>query len=226
MYNIKNYKTFKGHEGETCAQGTLHGPAGKVADWSDDSWGGSMMIRFTKAAEEAKFIDWAKTQLPAHKDYDGKPYDPTTMTAGDIVETMVATMSYAVGEERELMKQAKKGIAYFLPDAKSHDGKSLYVWSVAYTAKNVAKLRADHPQADIINERLKLPLVDDATADLAARNKRLKAACRSATVFTLRKADGTNADMKLGVPYSAAIAAGLRAKHGANLVEIVNERFC
>lgn len=226
MYQIKNYKTFKGHEGEPCAQGTLHGPTGKVADWSDDSWGGSMMIRFTQAAEETKFIAWAKTQLPAHKDYDGKPHDPATMTAGDIVETMVATMSYAVGEERELMKQAKKGIAYFLPDPKAHDGKSLYVWPVAYTATNVAKLRAEQPKADIINERLNLPLVDDATADLAARNKRLKTACRNATVFTLRRPDGTTADMKLGVPYNAVVAASLRAKHGANLVEIVNERFC
>lgn len=225
MYTIKNYKTFKGHEGEPCAQGTLHGPTGKVADWSDDSWGGPMSISFTSAAHEASFIDWAKTELPRRKDYDGKPHDPATMTPGEIVETMVAAMSYQVEEERELAKHAKKGIAYYRADASAPDGKALYVVKLPYTAKNVAALRAEHPVIEIVNERLKMPLLDDATADLAERNKRYKRLCAKATIYILRKPDGSTQDMKVSLPYSAAIVAHLRTKHGANLVEIVNERY-
>jgi hypothetical protein len=225
MYNIKNYKTFKGHEGEPCAQGSMHGSKGKVAEWSDDSWGGPMRIDFTHKEDEKAFLEWAKTQVVQYKDYNGAPYDAASMTDWDIIETVVASMSYAHAEQRQLEKFAKKGIAYYLPDPKAPDGKALYTWNAQYTAKNVATLRSQHPNADIINERLKMPLVDDATADLAARNKRYKTLCRNATVFTLRKDDGTTADMKLGVPYSAVIAASLRAKHGAKMVEIINERF-
>jgi len=225
MYNIKNYKTFKGHEGEPCAQGSMHGPTGKVAEWSDDSWGGPMRIDFTQKEGEKAFLEWAKTQVSLYKDYNGVPHDPASMTDWDIIETVVASMSYAHAEQRQLEKFAKKGIAYYLPDPKAPDGKALYTWNAPYTAKNVATLRGQYPNADIINERLNMPLVDDATADLAARNKRYKSLCRTSTIFTIRKDDGTTSDMKLGAQYNAVIAASLRAKHGAKLVEIINERF-
>jgi len=225
MYIIKGYKTFKGHEGEPCAQGSMHGPKGKVAEWSDDSWGGPMRIHFTRPEDEQNFLDWAKTQVTQYKDYEGKPYDPATMTPSDIVETVVASMSYAYAEQKELEKFAKKGIVYYLPDAKAPGGKALYTSNAAYTAKNVAAVRTMHPEAEIVNERLKMPLVDEATADLAARNKRYKSLCKTATIFTLRKDDGSTGDMKLGVPYNATVAASLRNKHGDKLVEIINERF-
>lgn len=225
MYNIKGYKTFKGHEGEPCAQGSMHGPKGKVAEWSDDSWGGPMRINFINPDAEKAFLAWATTHVGQYKDYDGVPHNAATMTPWEIIETVVASMSYAYAEQRELEKFAKKGIAYYLPDPKAPDGKALYTWNAQYTATNVATLRAKHPNVDIINERLKMPLVDEATAGLAALNKQYKTACRSATVFTLRKADGTTSDMKWSVAYSAPIAAMLREKHGANLVEIINERF-
>lgn len=39
-YNIKGLKGFKGHEGEPLLQGTLYKGATKLAEWTEDSWGG------------------------------------------------------------------------------------------------------------------------------------------------------------------------------------------
>lgn len=225
MYSIKNFKTFRGHEGEPCGQGTLHGPAGKVADWSDDSHGGCMRIDFVNTTERAKFADWARSYVPAFKDYAGEPYDPSKMSDMDLIETAVSQMSYALEEEKELLKQCKKGIAYFRADAKAPDGRALYVWQAAYTADNVAALRAKHADLmEVVNEKLGLPFVDAATFDLAAKNKRFKQLCRSATLFTLREGDGTLKEMRAPRPYSAAVATALRDKY-PNLVEIINERY-
>lgn len=225
MYSIKGYKTFKGHEGEPCAQGSLAGPAGKVGDWSDDAWGGPMRIDFTNKTEAAKFLDWAKTIVPTMKDYHGQPYDPATMTGGDIIETVVAQMSYVLAQVKAEEKQAKKGLAYYQTTALAEKGEEIYTWNVAYTAENVAKIRAQYPDAVIINEKLKMPMVDNAAFEKAEENKRFKKLCAKTIVYALRDAVGTVKHMQVKVPYTQRMAEALRVKHGANLVEIINERF-
>jgi hypothetical protein len=225
MYQIKGYKTFKGHEGESCAQGSLYGPSGKkVAEWSDDSWGGAMIIRFNSPEEEAKFAEHAKTALLAYKDFDDKPYDPSKMNSYSLVETLLLEMSMALGVEKQELAACKKGIAFSLPAQPNQ----FHTWAVAYTQGNVAALRKEYPTAVILNEKYKLPLVseaEDKAALLAAEEKRYKRACATAILYRLKKADGTEVVMKASVAYTPAHAAHLRTKHGANLLEIINERF-
>lgn len=225
MYALKNIKSFKGHEGEPCYQGALHGPAGKVGNWSDDSWGGAMRIDFANKAEEDKFVAWAHTYLPTLQSFDGKPYDPATMTRWDIIEMAVSEMNCQVQEDKQLQAAVKKGIAYYLPDTRSSDGKTLYAVNAPYTPENVAALRKRHPELlEIVNERFKMPFVDAAAFKQAEEDKRLKRMCKSSTLFTVRDASGVLKTMQSKLPFSAALKASLQARY-PNLVEILNERY-
>jgi hypothetical protein len=226
MYQIKNFKTFRGHEGEPCAQGTLHGPAGKVAEWSDDSHGGDMHVHFTSATEEAKFTTWAKTYLATRKDFDGELFKVDTLHASYLIESALHEISYELEERKEIERHCKKGIAYFRRDAKAADGKALFVWKAPYTAAHVAMLKAKHSAdlLEICNERLGLPFVD---ADLYAKkkeNEKYRKLCKSVTVFTLRQADGTLQTMQSNQPFSSAVKSALSAKY-PNVAEFVNERY-
>ena len=225
MYTIKNIKRFKGHEGEPCAQGTLHSTTGKVADWSDDSWGGPMQIHFTTPAEEAAFADFAKKYLVDKLDFEGKPLDIPRMTPYQLVETALEELSMKALEDAELLKAAKSGIAYFRRDPVSPDGKALYIVKAPYTADNVTKLREKVPDLlEIVNERLGLPFADPDMHRIAEENKRYKRLCKTSILYTLKKADGSMQVMQMKVPYSSATAANLRSRQPA-LVEIINERY-
>jgi hypothetical protein len=226
MYTIKNFKTFRGHEGEPCAQGTLHVATSKVAEWSDDSYGGGMLVRFTSMVEETKFAAWAKTYLANRMDYNGEPFKVDTLHASYLIEAAIHEMSYELEERKEIERHCKKGIAYFRRDSKAKDGKALFVWKAPYTATNVAMLRAKHSAdlLEICNERLGLPFVD---ADLYAKkkeNEKYKKLCKSVTVFTLRQADGTLQTMQSNQPFSSAVKSALSAKY-PNVAEFVNERY-
>lgn len=225
MYTLKNIKTFKGHEGEPCAQGTLHGLKGKAADWSDDSWGGPTRVNFVSPEAEEDFVVWASTYLPTIKDFAGKPYNPEVMGRYSVIETAVDHMSYDVMERKALEKEAKKGIAYYRIDPSNGEGKTLYVTNAAYTAENVAALRKKYPDlAEIVNERFAMPYVDAAVAEKAAEDKRYQRLCKTTVLFTLRDAAGVIKVMQLKAPYTPARAAALRTQH-KNLVEIINERY-
>jgi hypothetical protein len=225
MYTLKNIKSFKGHEGEPCAQGTLHGLKGKAADWSDDSWGGPMRIDFVNPEAEEAFVVWASTYLPTIKDFDDKPFNPANMDRYSIIESAVAQMSYIAMELKLLEKEAKKGIAYYRTDTSNGEGKTLYVTNAAYTAENVAALRKKYPDLlEIVNERFAMPYVDAAVAEKAAENKRYKQLCKTTILYSLREADGTVKVMQMKTPYTSARATALRAAH-KNLIEIINERY-
>lgn len=225
MYTLKNIKSFKGHEGEPCAQGTLHGPKGKAADWSDDSWGGPMRINFVNPEAEDDFVAWAATYVPTIKDFEDKPYNPEAMDRYSIIETAVAQMSYDIMERKALEKEAKKGIAYYRLDPSNGEGKTLYIVNAAYTAENVAALRKKHQDIiEIVNERFAMPYVDAAVAAKAAEDKRYKQLCKTSVLFTLRDGAGGIKVMQLKAAYTLARAVALRAQH-KNLVEIINERY-
>lgn len=225
MYTLKNIKTFKGHEGEPCAQGTLHGLKGKAADWSDDSWGGPMRIRFVTPEAEDDFVVWASTYLPTIKDFENKPYNPEAMDRYSIIETAVAQMSYDAMERKALEKEVKKGIAYYRLDPSNGEGKTLYVVNAAYTAENVAALRKKHPDiVEIVNERFAMPYVDAAVAEKAAEDKRYQRLCKTTVLFSLRDSAGAIKVMQVKAPYTPARAASLRLQH-PNMVEIINERY-
>ncbi len=228
MYTLKNVKNFKGHEGESLSQGALHGPKGRVADWSDDFSGGMMRVHFISRVEEDQFAAWAmQTFLPTRKDYNDEPYDTAAMDRFTLLETAVCDMVSDFHERKVLEKHCKKGIVYFAKDAKAPEGKSLYVTKAAYTPENVAKVKANHGDVliEICNEKLGLPFMD---ADLHAKskeNEHYKRLCRSATVFTLRAADGTINAMKSAARFNGDVTRAMLEAKYPNLVEIINERF-
>ena len=225
MYLIKNFKSFKGHEGEPCGQGSLHGPSGKVGDWSDDSWGGELRVDFMSPEAERAFVEWAPTFLANHRDFEGKAYVVTSMSSRELIHRAVEHLSYEHEHLAAETKAAKKGIAFYRSDATAENGRALYTTTAPYTAKNVARLRQAHADLlEIVNERLGMPLVDEAAYELAERNKRWMKECKRRTVLVMRKPDGTTQEMAHPAPYSAVLASQLRSKY-PDIVEIVNERF-
>lgn len=224
-YCIKGLKSFKGHDQEPLAQGTLHGLAGKVADWSDDSWGGEFNLRFISKDAESQFIEFAKTYLADKTGYEGKPYEFSAMSPHAIASTAVQEMGYEAQEEKDLRRLCKKGIAYYLPDEKQPRGRALYTWKAPYTPETVAALRAKHPEVlEIANERLGLPFVDAQAYRDAERTNRWKRQCKTQIVFTVRDGSGTLKEMVRKTAYTPVQAADLREKY-PNLVEIINERW-
>lgn len=226
QYAIKGLKSFKGHEQEPLAQGTLHGPRGKVADWSDDSWGGPFNLSFVDKDAERQFVEFAKSYLATKTDYDGKPYDFASMPAFEIASTAVQEMSFEAQEEQRVRRLCKQAVVYYLPDAAQPRGRALYTWKAPYTPETVAAVRAKHPEVlEIVNERLGLAFVDAQAYRDAERIKRWQRLCKTQIIFTIRaEASGATKEMVRKAPYSAAQAADLRAKY-PNLIEIINERF-
>lgn len=222
MYAIKNFKKFKGHDGEPLAQGTLHLDNVKVADWSDDSHGGSLRLDFKSKAEEVAFLRHAKTYLSTKLDYDGLPYNLTKDT-WYLLESAMNSMSTEHEEALDIARLCKKGICY----RALHDGKpELFSVNAPFTATNVADLKVKVGTAllEILNETLKLPLIDEATAKLREQNAYYKKLCAKAIVFTVRQLDGTVVAKQLKVAYSPTAVVRLRERQ-PDLVEIVNERY-
>jgi hypothetical protein len=225
MYQIRGYKTFKGHEGETCGQGNLYFQGKKVAEWSDDSWGGPMRVRFVSQQAEQQFAEHAKGLLAAETDYDGKPYAVADMASGELVELAMCSMSCKHAETEAVRKDCKKGIVV----REMVDGKSnIYVFKMTYTAANVAALKARHPGiTEVLNETLGLPFMSaqqEADAQSAADEKRYRKMCKTSTVFTLPGTDGLAKVYICKLAFSPRVAEALRAKH-PTLIEFLNERY-
>ena len=223
MYEIKNYKTFKGHEGEPCAQGTIALGNKKVADWSDDSWGGDIRIDFFKREDEAAFVTWAKTFLATRKDYEDKLYDVNTLSPWDLQSKAVFHMSVEHAMRKTLLRDTKKGIVARIQE---NGVEETYTFKLAYTVSNVQKLREKYGAnlLEVYNETFGMALEDEATAKLKAENARYKKLCKTNILFTVRKESGELVVMKTAAVYSAVTAAGVRQRN-PNLVEIINERY-
>jgi hypothetical protein len=222
MYEIKGYKSFKGHEGEPCAQGTLAFNGKKVADWSDDSWGGPFRLEFINKLARTSFVEFAKTYLATKKDFEDKLYDPATMEEWELVETAVQAMSLDFAERKEMLRYCKGGICYRLNTAGALD---TYTSKMPYTPGNVAKLESKYGATlvEIVNKTLGLPLIDDATAKIAQEAAHYKKLCKKTILFSLLE-EGKTKLMESKQLYTAAAASALRTKY-PHLVEILNERY-
>jgi hypothetical protein len=154
-YLIKGFRQFKGHEGEPCAQGNLYKGSRKVAEWSDDSWGGSMLIRFETKADEAEFGVFARGYLAPKKDYDEQPFDLSKYSDFGLLERAVSELSYEYQVTQDLKRRCKKGVLFYEVEKGE---RVLYTLKVAYTAANVEKIKARYPGCvEIVNETLGLP---------------------------------------------------------------------
>lgn len=223
MYEIKNLKKFKGHEGEPCAQGTLSRDGKRVAEWSDDSHGGPFRIDFAVDTERTAFVEFAKTYLPSKRNYDGKPYD-LTEDACFLIENAAQEMVNDALEYSTVTRLVNKGMCY----RAIADG-TLETYSVnrPYTAKNVKALedKLGASLVEIVNRTRGLPLIDEEVAALAATNAYYKKACKTRMLFTVKAADGKLEVRSTGTPYTPKAAAAMRAKFGADFVEVINERY-
>ncbi len=233
---IKKYKTFRGHESEPLAQGDLYFRGKKIIEWSDDSWGGPLRVEFVDAKGRilerasqafqdtfAAFASFAKERLDGTKNWLDEPYDVKTMADEIAVEAYVERLSSEFGERKELETATKKGqrIVYVL-------GGETYQLNRPYTQANVAALRAKHPEiTEIVNETLGqafLAEADAQAAEDAAWLKRVQAKCKKHLVAVIVE-DGKKVTKIFTQPHSADYAQKVRAHFGANLVEIVNDRF-
>lgn len=219
-YTMKKVKSFKGHEGEPCAQGDLHDPSGKkVAEWSDDSWGGPMNVRWVSKQAEDAFAEYAKTYLLKRRDYDGNLYTPEKMTAQFF--SLTESAINALHEDFQNLKLCKKGIVVLMPG--EYGMMSTCSFNLPYNPENVAKLKLKNPEIiEIINETLGLPFVSNQDAF----TERLKKLCKTKLVFLLppRKAGDSPVVMTSSHPYSPELATKIRLKY-PDLLEISNERF-
>ena len=222
MYAIKSFKKLKGHDGEPLAQGTLHLDNVKVAEWSDDSHGGSMRVDFVSKAEETAFLRFAKTYLAAQPDYDGQAYDFSQST-WYLLESAISSMSLAHEEALDVARMSKKGMCY----RALHNGKpEIFSSNEAYTAANLARLKGELGAnlIEVFNETLKMPLLDEAAVKLSEQNAHFKKLCKKATLFSIPGPDGKAVYKQSAGLYSSKLAAQLRTKY-PTLIEIINERY-
>lgn len=224
-YTIKNFKKFKGHGGEPLAQGHLCLDGKKVADWSDHSRGGELLLDFVTRQSEEAFLTFAKSYLAGQLDFEGKLHDLSKMDERDIVRTAVSTLSFEHEELLEVTRLCKKGMAWRAKKAQSNE-LDIFSSNQPYTARNVQALkdRLGDRLIEIFNEKLGLPLIDENEAKAAADFAYWKRVCAKATVFTLPGQDGKLVHMKRNALYSPEVEAALR-KQFPGLVEILNLRY-
>ena len=222
-YQIKGIKNFKGHEGEPCSQGSMYLGAKKVCEWSDDSWGGPMRVRFTSAADEAAFVPFARTYLGGMPDILGNPYDFDKMGDAGITEEAVERLSHAAVEEALLVKLTKDHKLAITVPAKWKGGEPEIVSvNCLYTANEVARIRKEIPNMlEVINARFGEPLKLGTSAYFAAEAKMYKAKCKTQIMY-IRLIGGEEQVWFSKAVYSLAAAAKLRAKY-PDIVRIVNE---
>lgn len=151
-YQIKNFKTFKGHEGEPCAQGAIYKDKQKIAEWSDDSWGGPLIHRFINKEEENLFLEYAKKYLSTKKDYNKNTYKPEEMNPYLIIESAISIMSYEYETNKKIEKMCKKKIVFSIGDDKENI--EIYSINIPYTEENIKKVKQKHSNIiEIFNEK-------------------------------------------------------------------------
>lgn len=222
-YEIKGIKNFKGHEGEPCSQGSMYLGAKKVCEWSDDSWGGPMQIRFTSPADEAAFVVFAREYLSGMLDVLGSPYDFAKMNDYGIAEEAVERLSHDAVELALLVKLTKDHkLVVSIPSKYKGAAPEIASINCLYTESEVARIRKEVPDIiEVINARFGEPLKLGTSAYFAAEAKMYKAKCKTHIMY-VRLIGGEEQVWFSKGAYSPAAAAALRAKN-PDLVRIVNE---
>lgn len=75
---LKKLVWFKGHEGESCAQGDIHIDGKKSGYFSDHPHGGEMTLRFDTDDAKATYVGRVReyfTEHPEQNTFDGEPAD-------------------------------------------------------------------------------------------------------------------------------------------------------
>ena len=96
---IKNVKTFRGHEGEALAQGSVQLNGKRLGFWSQDSWGGFDQFDF----DESILKDACKNFK------DGFPKDYKYLAVCDEADVFLGDLLKLTDLEKQLKKYFKRG---------------------------------------------------------------------------------------------------------------------
>lgn len=96
---IKNLKTFRGHEGEAIAQGSIYLNGKRLGFWSQDSWGGPDQFDF----DESVLKDACKNFKA------GFPKDYKYLAVCDEVDVFLGDLLQLADLEKKLKGYFKKG---------------------------------------------------------------------------------------------------------------------
>ena len=143
-------RTFKGHAGETCFQGSVLLDGKKIGEWSEDASGGEMWLQCKTLEDEEKFRAWANAQPPAvefEREMRGER-EPTRHR--DNTEITVAHMVDKIREDKVLRRWCKTKTVVATPGAAKGTFMTL---DRTYHPSQDALILSKYPGAEIINKR-------------------------------------------------------------------------
>ena len=108
--SLKNLKTYAGHEGEPCMQGSVYYNGKKLGFWSQDGHGGPDRFDFDERLLEIPFLTW-KSALTKSEYYDCLH-----------IESFLAVISSLNNVEKWAKKSIKNGYPYVLYSLSLTDG--------------------------------------------------------------------------------------------------------
>lgn len=153
-YSIGTIKSFRGHEGEPCLQGTLLKDGKKVAEWSDDSWGGPMRLHFKDRAMEADFRAQANAHPYAVRFRKEMEEKYGVDQRSDYTDFAVGEIASEINLDRRQRAQLKRWCAKYTVFRLPGDKEGTYqTLTSAYSPQVDAALMAKHPDATILNRQ-------------------------------------------------------------------------
>ena len=243
-WTVKNVKMMDGHDGNII-RCTLYRDGVKVATCFNDGNGGEMDIDWVDRQAPRVDINVTISDYDAPKDEDGNRPEKAHTYRGTPEEKLLAEFANAQTEVSEYgsgkmvlrkdagwvvedlclaferAKRMKNKTGFILLDKNGREVE--YTMNAPYTPEVKARLEAEH--GDKLVRILNTEFVDGDEAEAIRRKKaanRLKAQCRTKTLYRL-KTDEEGRYWICKRPYNPILAAQIRAKHGDNLAEIINE---
>lgn len=154
-FTFGTIKTFRGHEGETCLQGSLLKNGKKVAEWSEDSWGGPMDFRFVSKDLKKEFHE-AANRHPIATDFAREMEEKygKSSSSDDYTDLVVSTIAQEIDlarrQEAQLKRWCKTRIVLRNPAAP--DGEYITL-NGKYDPKHEPALEKRYPGHEIVNKR-------------------------------------------------------------------------
>ena len=155
VFAIGTIKAFRGHEGETCLQGTILKDGKKVATWSEDAWGGPHQFHFASKKDHEEF-NVAANQHPIAlefvKEFEEEYKLP--ISHDNHADLVVSKIAQDIDLERRQLAQVKRWCASktVLKEKASEEGVYV-VFKIAYSPEKDAELLKRYPGAEIVNKR-------------------------------------------------------------------------
>ena len=155
-FTLGSIKAFRGHEGETCLQGTLLKDGKKVAEWSEDSWGGPMRFDFTSKDLQTSFFE-AANQHPVAVEFAKEmeeKYGKSKIVDNNHADLVVSTIAQEIDLQRRQEAQLKRWCKAKIVLRNPADAEGDFVTiKMAYNPKHDAELAKRYPGFEIVNKR-------------------------------------------------------------------------